>query len=97
MINLATGVSAADLPQFDSRMQFSHLVKLNPGFVRWLQKMTEPSIEYRFKKATEALTAIEKNELAINNTSKNILHSTVLISKSLEKLEISIPIPAIKT
>ena len=92
LINLATNISPADLPQFDSRMQFSHLVKFNPGFIRWLQQMTEPNLEYRFQRATEALKALETNELAISNIDNHILDYSVLsVSKSLEKLEIYIP------
>ena len=93
LINLATGISPADLPQFDSRMQFFHLVKLNPGFTRWLQQMTEPSLEYRFGKASEALTAIETKQLPIiNNIDNQIFDTSVLsIRKSLDKLEIYIP------
>lgn len=89
LINLATGISPADLPQFDSRMQFSHLVKLNPGFVRWLQQMTEPNLDYRFDRAEEALKTLERNELAIH-TNKDI-HTRLSIRKSLDKLEIYIP------
>ena len=92
LINLATNISPADLPQFDSRMQFSHLVKFNPGFIRWLQQMTEPNLEYRFQRATEALKALEINELATSNIDNHIFDSSVLsLSKSLEKLEIYIP------
>ncbi len=92
LINLATGVSPADLPQFDSRMQFSHLVKLNPGFVKWLGKMTEPDLDYRFGRATEALKALETNQLATNYIDNQIFYPPILsISKSLEKLEIYIP------
>jgi serine/threonine protein kinase len=91
LINLATGISPADLPQFDSRMQFTHLVKLNPGFVRWLQQMTEPNLEYRFGKAVEALKALETNELAINHVNNDISPSLISIRKSLDQLEIYIP------
>ncbi len=96
LINLATGISPADLPQFDSRMQFSYLVKFNPGFIRWLQQMTEPNLEYRFQRATEALKALEINELATNNLTINQIDnqidpSVLSVRKSLEKLEIYIP------
>ncbi|MDJ0694429.1 serine/threonine-protein kinase [Mastigocoleus sp. MO_188.B34] len=91
LINLATGISPADLPQFDSKIQFSHLVKLNPGFVRWLQQMTEPNLDYRFGRAAEALKTLEKNELATNNTNTDVSHATALIIKSLDELEIYIP------
>ncbi|MBE9053604.1 serine/threonine protein kinase [Nostocales cyanobacterium LEGE 11386] len=91
LINLVTGIPPADLPQFDSRMQFAHLIKLNPGFMRWLQQMTEPNLEFRFGRAAEALKALETNELAINNTNKELPHTPVFIRKSLDKLEIDIP------
>ncbi len=97
LINLATNISPADLPQFDSRMQFSHLVKFNPGFIRWLQQMTEPNLEYRFHTATEALKALETNELATKNLTTNNIDNQIFdpsilsIRKSLEKLEIYIP------
>ncbi|MCG6133148.1 MAG: hypothetical protein MET45_00520 [Nostoc sp. LLA-1] len=91
MINLATGIPPADLPQFDSRMQFAHLTKLNPGLMRWLQQMTEPNPEFRFGRAAEALKALETNELAINNTNNDIPYTPVFIRKSLDKLEIDIP------
>jgi len=101
LINLATGISPADLPQFDSRMQFSHLIEFNPGLIKWLQQMTEPNLEYRFGRATEALEALEINELAINNNNKKnkknkknnqIFDPSLLsINKSLKKLEIYIP------
>ncbi|MBE9217010.1 serine/threonine protein kinase [Plectonema cf. radiosum LEGE 06105] len=93
LIHLATGISPADLPQFDSRMQFSHLIEFNPGLIKWLQQMTEPNLEYRFGRATEALKALETNELAINNHNidNQILDPSVLsINKSLKKLEIYI-------
>lgn len=79
LINLATGILPADLPQFDSRMQFAHLTKINPGFVRWLQQMTEPNLELRFGRATEALKALEINELATNNTNNDISHTLISI------------------
>lgn len=97
LINLATGISPADLPQFDSKMQFSHLVEFNPGFVKWLQQMTEPNLKYRFQRATEALKALEINKLATNNLTINKIdnqifdRSVLSVRKSLEKLEIYIP------
>lgn len=87
LINLATGISPADLPQFDSRMQFSHLVEFNPGLIKWLQQMTEPNLEYRFGKATEALEALEINELAINN--HNHKKKIIIIIKKIIKIKIT--------
>lgn len=92
LINLATGTSPADLPQFDSRMQFFHLVNLNPGFVRWLLQITEPNIENRFQSASEALEALEKKQLAINTINTKVPHSPISVRKSLNELEIDIPL-----
>ncbi|MBW4684007.1 MAG: serine/threonine protein kinase [Komarekiella atlantica HA4396-MV6] len=92
LVNLVTNISPADLPQFDSQMQFAHLVKLNPGFVKWLQQMIEPNLEYRFQSALEALKALEINQLAITGMNKNISYTPILVYKSLDKLEIHIPL-----
>lgn len=48
-------------------------------------------MDYRFGRAAEALKTLEKNELATNNTNSNVSHTTVLIIKSLDELEIYIP------
>ncbi len=93
LVNLVTGIAPADLPQFDSKMQFANLVLLNPGFVRWLQKMTEPNLEYRFESASAALAALEINQEAITTTSadKDIPQTPILVSKSPDKLVVHIP------
>ncbi|PAX53547.1 serine/threonine protein kinase [Brunnivagina elsteri CCALA 953] len=93
LVNLVTGFAPADLPQFDSKMQFSNLVQLNPGFVRWLQKMTEPNLEYRFESAIAALEALEINQFAITATSadKDIPNTSISVSKSPDKLVVHIP------
>ncbi|NJL62117.1 MAG: serine/threonine protein kinase [Methylacidiphilales bacterium] len=93
LVNLVTGIVPADLPQFDSKMQFANLVQLNPGFVRWLQKMTEPNLEYRFESASAALEALEINQEAITATrvSRDIPLTPISISKSANKLVVHIP------
>ncbi|BAZ41542.1 serine/threonine protein kinase [Calothrix sp. NIES-4101] len=93
LVNLVTGIAPADLPQLDSKMQFSHLAQLNPGFVRWLQKMTEPNLEYRFQNASAALEALEINQSAVSTTgvSQDIPHTPILVSKSANKLVVHIP------
>ncbi|WP_066377541.1 MULTISPECIES: serine/threonine-protein kinase [unclassified Anabaena] len=66
LIYLLTGVSPAELPQKDLRIQFSNLVNLSPGFVKWLQKLTEPAPEQRFTTASQALDAL-RNGLAVKS------------------------------
>ncbi|BAZ13156.1 serine/threonine protein kinase [Calothrix sp. NIES-4071] len=91
LIHLATGISPADLPQFNSKMQFAHLTKLNPGFVRWLQQITEPNLENRFQTAPAALEALEINQLAITNGNLYTPLTPILVRKSSDKLAIHIP------
>lgn len=91
LIHLATGIPPADLPQFDSKMQFAHLTKLNPGFVRWLQQITEPNLENRFQTASAALEALQINQSAITSAYKDVPYSPISVRKSLDKLAISVP------
>ena len=60
LIHLLTGISPSDLPQRDLRIQFTDKVSLSPSFVSWLQKLTEPAPEHRFKSARQALDALKK-------------------------------------
>ncbi|RUT06009.1 serine/threonine protein kinase [Dulcicalothrix desertica PCC 7102] len=91
LIHLATGIPPADLPQFDSKMQFAHLTKLNPGFVRWLQLLTEPNLEKRFQTASAALEALQINQLAITNGNLETPLTPISVRKSSDKLAIHIP------
>lgn len=91
LIHLATGIPPADLPQFDSKMQFAHLTKLNPGFVRWLQLLTEPNLENRFQTAEAALEALQINQLAITSANQDIPDTFISVRKSSDKLAINIP------
>lgn len=92
LIHLLTGISPADLPQKNSRLQFAHLVNLNPGFARWLERLTEPNLERRFSSAHEALTALEKNEVASSAIAPfKPLKSSIQLRKTSEQLQITIP------
>jgi len=58
IIHLLTGISPADLPQRDLRIQFTDKVTISSDLERWLQKLIEPAPEQRFKTAQEALEAL---------------------------------------
>ncbi|AFY48941.1 serine/threonine protein kinase [Nostoc sp. PCC 7524] len=68
LIHLLTGVSPAELPQQDLRIQFTNFVNLSPGFVKWLQKLTEPAPEQRFTDAHQALDTL-RNGLVVKSAS----------------------------
>lgn len=59
LIHLLTNIPPAELPQQDLRLQFTNLVNLSPGFVGWLQKLTEPAPEKRFTNARQALDTLK--------------------------------------
>lgn len=59
LIHLLTGTAPADLPQQNLRIGFKDKVNLTPSLVRWIEKLTEPALEQRFKSASIALSALE--------------------------------------
>jgi serine/threonine protein kinase len=98
LIHLLTGMTPADLPQKDSRIQFSDRVTVNPSLVSWIEKMTEIGLEKRFSKAREALAALKSGNIQpaddrIANVRKirKPTYSCIQVSKSATKLNITIP------
>jgi serine/threonine protein kinase len=63
LIHLLTGVTPADLPQKDSRIQFSDRVSVNPSLVSWIEKMTEIALEKRFSTARKALAGLKSGNI----------------------------------
>jgi serine/threonine protein kinase len=59
LIHLLTGCAPGDLPQRNLRIGFQEQVNLSRSMVQWLEKLTEPAPEQRFKSASQALSALE--------------------------------------
>ena len=98
LIHLLTGMTPADLPQKDSRIQFRDRVSVNPSLVSWIERMTEIGLEKRFSKAREALEALKSGNIEpaddrIANVRKisKPPHSRIEVSKSATDLNIKIP------
>jgi len=72
LIHLLTGTAPADLPQRNLRICFEDQVSLSPGVVSWIQKLTEPAPEQRFKSASVARKALESG-MALNTPTKSQL------------------------
>jgi serine/threonine protein kinase len=72
LIHLLTGTAPADLPQRNLRICFEDQVSLSPGVVSWIQKLTEPAPEQRFKSASVARKALESG-MALNTPTKSHL------------------------
>jgi serine/threonine protein kinase len=93
LIHLLTGVAPADLPQQDARIQFADRVRLNPGFVRWLERLTEPNLSQRFSTAHQALEALLDNQMASYVIARpQPSGSHIQIKKSPNSLKIKIPV-----
>lgn len=91
LIHLATGRIPADLPQKNMRIEFQDKVTLSSHFIRWIQRLTEPDIEQRFRSASQALEAL-KTRLVVNTSSEvsKPYSSRIRLKKSQEQLEIMI-------
>ncbi|HEY9598946.1 MAG TPA: serine/threonine-protein kinase [Cyanophyceae cyanobacterium] len=102
LIHLLTGTSPSDLPQENLRIRFQNRVNLNPRMISWLEKLTEPAPEQRFKSATEALSALDSSIVSNQKSSRPVsseqLHRkpTQLVNDSGQgKLfDNSVPVPA---
>ena len=70
LIHLLTGISPADLPQKDSRIQFTNHVSLEADFISWIEKITEIALEKRFSTASNALKALESRVVNRPTTKK---------------------------
>jgi hypothetical protein len=91
-------VTPADLPQKDSRIQFSDRVSVNPSLVSWIEKMTEIGLEKRFSEAREALAALKSGNIQGANLQSATVrkigkprHTDIQVSKSATELNIKIP------
>jgi serine/threonine protein kinase len=59
LIHLLTGVSPADLPQRNLRIQFREQVSINSQLISWIEALTEPDLDLRLSCASQALDALE--------------------------------------
>ena len=76
LIHLLTRTAPGDLPQRNLRICFQDLVSLKPNIVSWLEKLTEPAPEQRFKSATEALSALESGLVSNTTTDSQLIKLT---------------------
>lgn len=96
LIHLITGIAPADLPLRELRIQFQEQLSSNVSlyFVRWLERMTEPALERRFKSAMQARDAMA-GRLSIESESERDegmpAGTRVILNVAEGRLEISIP------
>ncbi|MEQ8467468.1 MAG: hypothetical protein RIC07_28355, partial [Coleofasciculus sp. E1-EBD-02] len=99
LIHLLTGISPADLPQRELRIQFRDKVSINSQFLNWIEALSEPDLELRFQTAFQALNALKDNS-SIRICQDKIKHLDIIkrpsdtkikINKSANKISIYIP------
>jgi serine/threonine protein kinase len=100
LIHLLTGITPADLPIKDSRLQFREKINLQSNLLAWIEKATEITVEKRFASAAEALHALrfqvvrDRQVLSLENREK-MENNLTKIQRSDESTEIYIPAPDI--
>ncbi len=90
LVHLLTGVAPADLPQKQLKIEFKEAIRspVEPQFISYLERLIEPTVEHRFKSATEALKTLQEV-----SPQKIIIppESGIQIYKSTTQLKIEIP------
>ncbi|MBE9117109.1 serine/threonine protein kinase [Lusitaniella coriacea LEGE 07157] len=89
LIHLLAGLAPSDLPQKELCIQFSDRVgpSVPAQLIAWLEKMTQPSPENRFRTAREALSAL-KAQTRITYPQKR---TAARLAKSANQLHIEVP------
>jgi serine/threonine protein kinase len=92
LIHLLTGVSPADLPRFNGRLQFAGSLGVDRVLINWVEKLTEPDVENRFPTADVALNAWQhRSRLSLPLLNRKPTGSNIQLQKSVRQLNITIP------
>ncbi|MBD2430887.1 MULTISPECIES: serine/threonine protein kinase [Fischerella] len=98
LIHLVTGISPADLPQRNMRIQFSDRTNLSPHFTRWLETLTQPDVEQRFQTAHQALELLNNRLTTYSSGVVSQPHgSRIHLKKTASYLAIKIPARGIQS
>lgn len=96
LIHLVTGVAPAELPQENLRIQFRDRVSLAPDLADWLEQLTDPDLNQRFKTARQALAALPSQATLVAqspNCSSDLDVSHVKLYRSPDELLIELTNP----
>lgn len=96
LIHLLTGVSPADLPQRNLRIQWRDQVTISLPFANWIDQLIHPAIEERFTSAREAKAALQTQQNALLSSFSSLKverprDTIIKLKKSPQRLEIVIP------
>lgn len=110
LIHLLTGVAPADLPQKDLRIQFRDRVGISPDLVDWIEALTEPALERRFRSATEALSELQAGSSLTRSQPRDLAYEprrltsddapdgsrVRIVNRTPDELVIEVPDPTIR-
>lgn len=93
LIHLLTGVSPADLPQRNLRVQFANKTSVHLELVHWIEKLTEPDVTQRFSSARAALGTL-RSVVQTFRSSPIPFHGTIRPTPSVQTDAIVYPRPS---
>lgn len=92
LLFLLTGQSPTELPEKKLKIDFRNSVKISSGFADWIDKLIEPSHEYRLPSAEAALEVLQgKQSLSSYITQRPPKYTAVSLTKTEDKLIVTIP------
>jgi serine/threonine protein kinase len=93
LIHLLTGITPAELPQQNMRIQFRKYLSISQELLDWIEILTHPHVEQRFPTARQALAALEIPHLVRQKLFKieKPAQSRIKFKKSSHQLSIKIP------
>ncbi|PSF34577.1 serine/threonine protein kinase [Aphanothece hegewaldii CCALA 016] len=99
LIHLLTGCSPADLPHKDAKIKFSDKVSLKKDLIIWLEKLTEITVDRRFKSARDALECLQSGTISNRLVYKGLnfrklkqpTYSKIHLEQSEKSLKIKFP------
>ncbi|MEM6401390.1 MAG: serine/threonine protein kinase [Cyanobacteria bacterium P01_D01_bin.116] len=96
LIFLVTGLHPTELPQKDLQIQFRQTANFSEEFADWLEWMTEPSLNQRYKFTEEAVKALDnpvsrKNKYLSKEKLDKPISSEIKLNKNIDNSEIIIP------
>jgi serine/threonine protein kinase len=89
LVHLLTGITPANLPQSNLRIQFRDKVSIDRQFLDWIEMLIEPDLDRRFSSAVQALKAFNKSDSLPKITRPD--RSNIKMKKTADKLVFQVP------
>ncbi|XWK88149.1 MAG: serine/threonine-protein kinase [Phormidium sp.] len=89
LVHLLTGITPANLPQSNLRIQFRDKVSIDRQFLDWIEMLIEPDLDRRFSSALQALKAFNRSDSLPKITRPD--HSNIKMKKTADKLVFQVP------